>query len=118
MIIFRHAVVADMEKLAHVAGADKHVLVRPTHIIEREKDDELLGYVSVGAVPMVVMYMRPNTAKARESFQVEQECERLVAASGAPFLCMPCAMTSPFYKYLPRLGFTSFGLHDMFMKAI
>jgi len=115
-MIIREARLSDIDDLVDTVRQDSHSVVRPTHIVE--KNGLTIGYISVAALPVFGVWMHTQRAKARDSLRVEQFCEQTAKAGGLNLICMPCSVTSPFHPYMERLGFTSFGRMDMFIKSL
>lgn len=113
----REATEADLAALEALVKSDEHSLVVPTHVIEKEGVG-MIGYLSIGAVPMVIVYMNTKLAKARDSFRAEQYSEGLAKKFGIPVVCVPCAVKSPLHPYMEKLGFHSFGVMDMYIKKV
>ena len=112
----RQATLQDIDALVALAESDGHSVVRPTHVVER--DGKPIGFLSVAAVPMVILYMHSKEATPRETFFIAQEAELMVKNSGASIVCAPCAPTSPIHPYMKKFGFTSYGNMDLFMKGL
>lgn len=91
--------------LVAAAAADGgHAVVRPTHVIE--KGGELAGYVSLGAVALVLTWLDRERVKARDTQYLLGMVENLAAASGpGVVLCLPCAVESPLRPYMEKLGY-------------
>lgn len=116
MTEIREAKLGDYEPLLELAREDNHAVIRPTHVML--KDGELIGYASVGGVPLVIFYMNTKKAKATNTFRFERHCEELVRHAGSPLVCAPCSPSSPIYPFMPKLGFVSGGNMDVFIKKL
>lgn len=115
-MVIREVHLNDIEPLLAVASEDKHAVLRPTHVAERE--GKLIGYASVGAIPLVLFYMHSRDAKPINTFRMEKYCEELVRKAGRPMTAVPCMPTSPIYPYMRKMGFTSGGLTELFFKTL
>jgi hypothetical protein len=107
---------SDLDPLVSLALGDGHSVVRPTHIALQ--GDEPLGYASIAAVPLVIFYMHTQKAKALNTFRMERYCEDVLRKSGMQLVCAPCSPASPIYPYMGKMGFTSYGNMDMFLKPL
>lgn len=107
----------DLRRLIESARSDNHLPIVPSHLAE--KDGEVIGYASIGLVPMIFTWVHSSKVRARESFallaRVEQE-----AAARAPcgVICTPCGFASPFHKFMPKLGYTPCGEGSFFLKNL
>ncbi len=106
----------DVAQLEYLAKLDDHVVVGPTHVVK--KDGELLGYISLGSIPMVLLWMDTKRAKVRDSLCVQNFIENMARNGGARQLCIPCATKSPCRPYMDKLGYTSYGQQDLMIKSI
>lgn len=114
-IALRAVSLADMEALQAAAQSDDHPVIAPTVAMTRGHD--FVGYASIGQIPTVIIWLHSQKVRARESYRVLREVEALASQHG-PQLIMPCARTSPFHPYLPRLGYTALGHADWLMKTL
>ena len=112
----REIKIADLEPLIKLATDDGHGVVRPTHVAVQ--DGEFIGYASIGAVPMVLFYMHTKNARPIQTFKMERFCEDELRRNGVPVGCAPCSPSSPIHPYMTKLGFTSFGNMDLFLKKL
>ena len=86
------------------AKDDGHNLLVPTHIVEREGSGTL-GAVSLGSVPFVTLWMDSGKAKPRDSVETVNLSLHLMEQKQVRILTVGCEQTSPFYPYMPKLGF-------------
>ena len=112
----RPAKLNDLDELVAAVEADSHTVIRPTHVAIR--NGEFIGYASIAAVPLVLFYMHSRKASRVNTFKMERFCEDACRKAGAPMVCAPCAVESPIHPFMQKLGFSSFGRMDMFMKAL
>jgi hypothetical protein len=90
---------------AHAAAlADGHGTISPTHLV-RDQSNNIIGCVSVGAVPLLFMWMDTRRALSFQSHRTLKESEEISVKAGHKQICLPCSLTSPFHKLLPRLGY-------------
>lgn len=108
----------DLRRIVSAAQADDHRPICPTHFAEN-LDGQVIGYASIGIVPMIFCWTHTNQVRARESFallaRVEREARR-VAPAGV--ICTPCTFASPFFKYMTRLGYCEAGQGGFFLKQL
>lgn len=116
MMEIRPIKLADLGPLVKIVEDDGHSVLRPTHVAIR--NGEFIGYASIAAVPMVVFFMHSGKSRAINTFKMERFCEDELRNAGLPIVCAPCAPTSPIHPFMQKLGFTSFGNMDMFLKAL
>lgn len=107
---------AEQDKLAKAAHEDGHVVIAPTHILEKE--DEIVGYLSMGVVPTVLTWMSTSRVNARDSVAVLNLIENLVAAQGQPLVCIPCWDQSPFHPFMEKFGYNKIFTTDIFIKSL
>lgn len=95
----------DWEQLVKNAADDQHSGVYcPTHTCV--KNNEIVGYLSIGAVPVVLTWQH------REKVQPLDSLRALSFIEGAlsPFktFCVPCDPESPYNRLLPKAGYIEY----------
>ena len=103
----RKMVEADLDPLVKLANFDGHIVIAPTHIVE--KDHQIIGYVSLGVLPTVLVWMDQHRAMVRDSMAVANFFETRVADAGASHVVLPCTENSPYRPYLESVGYVSLG---------
>lgn len=108
----------ELEAIHAVAKEDAHGVFAPTHIIVRE--NECLGHISLGSVPLVLCHFSLKKMEALDSFLVGNIIENLLANSGAKNMCMPIHESSPFHPFMTnkKLGYQNFGKMSFFVKEL
>jgi hypothetical protein len=94
----------DREQLEKNAKADGHSVYFPTHVLE--KDGEIVGYLSLNAVPLVLSWQ--DTKKMGPIDSVEEIGYIKGSLQNFPFICIPCDPDSPYMKFLPKAGFVEY----------
>ena len=93
----------ELESLIALAEADEHVVIAPTHVML--KDDEIVGYWSLGGIPVVSSWFDSEKLGPRDSMAALDQMESLMdTVSPGPYLLM-CADNSPFFEQKERLGY-------------
>jgi len=106
----------DMETLTKRAAEDNHVVLKPTHVMEQ--DGEIVGYLSVGAVPLVLAWTDSKKVKAPASVNALCFVEDVLQAVGADCVCVPCWESSPFFTYMPKFGYQQTITTTLFVKKL
>jgi len=102
--------------LAYAAMTDHHQIIAPTHVVL--KGEEVIGYGSLGAVPMMFAWMHSRRATPRDSFTAWRLAEAAMRQRGIPAVCMPCEASSPFAPHLARQGYEILGTAQITMKLL
>jgi hypothetical protein len=89
------------------ARADGHALLAPTHVVLRDR--QVIGYVSILALPVVHVWMDSKTAGVRDSLAMLAQTEAIVRDRGATHYYLPCQQESPFFPLLEKSGFADLG---------
>ena len=109
MIRVRRVHSFEVAELVERAAADDHEVLLPTHVVERAAADEqlddhgrpvkeeLVGYLSIGAVPVVNVWMDSKKLKVRDSLTMLGQLEAIMNHSGMDAYFLPCAEKSPYY---------------------
>ncbi len=105
-----------LEQLNLAAAEDDHILIAPTHMIEKE--GEPIGYVSINGMPMVHWWLHTQKGSAMDTLRIMVQLESEAAKMGINKYQLACADTSPYYPKMRKLGFTSLGDTTLFRKAI
>lgn len=103
----RQATPEDVPILQELAAADGHIVLSPTHVIL--KGEQMVGYVSSGSIPSVLVWMDTQRTAVRDSLAVENWFCNHLASIGARQLILPCTDKSPFQPFLKRVGYHSLG---------
>lgn len=110
----------ELPALVELALADGHATILPTHVFE--KNGEICGHASVGAICLVVPWFHTQRCQARDSLwfirQLEQQVARDLPAGHPGLVGIPFPMTSPFQPLAAKLGFHSTGLMDVCLKVL
>jgi len=107
----------EMALLMEAARADGHGVISATHLVQ--KDGELVGYASIGAVPLLFTWLHTKKVRARETLGLLNTVEAVAAGKGARLVCMPCEESSPLFKYMESFGCTpAGGPYRLFYKRL
>lgn len=106
----------ERERLEKAADEDGHVVIAPTHVVEKE--GVIVGYLSMGVVPTVLTWLSTTKVNARDSVGVLNVIENLVAAQGHPLVCIPCWEQSPFHPFMQKFGYSKIFTTDIFIKGL
>lgn len=105
----------EVERLIAEAAADKHATIMASHVVE--KDGQVIGHLSIGEVPMVLVWMHQQRARARDSAAVLNFIENNF--NPGTVICVPCPLGSPFHPRLVEEGsYKDFGPSTLFFKRI
>lgn len=94
----------DKNALSVAAGNDGHGVWFPTHVILKGTD--IVGYLSIGAVPVVLSWQDSKKMGPLDSVQELGYIEGTV--QNAPVVCIPCDPESPYMKFLPKMGYRQY----------
>lgn len=93
----------EISELLERAADDNHVVLAPTHVVE--KAGEIVGYLSVGAVPIVNVWMDSRRMGPADSVRVLSQLDAVMDYAGQPTYFMPCSQESPFHSVMDKIGF-------------
>lgn len=105
----------DLGILEKLAKADDHAVLYPTHIVER--DDQMLGYLSIANVPTVLVWLDSTRAVIRDSHAVMNFYENVISDRGGQAVIVPCTEKSPFRPYIEEVGYHNLKV-GMFLKQL
>ncbi len=115
MTRIRRIVVEDLPILEKLAVADSHAVVLPTHVVER--NNQMIGYLSVGVIPTVIIWLDSDRANIRDSVAVETFYENAIADRGGTHVIVPCSDKSPYREYVEKVGYVNMRV-GMFIKRL
>ena len=115
MTKIRPARTTDLEVLQKLVAADKHALIAPSHVVER--GNYMIGYLSVGVVPTVLVWLDSDRASIRDSMAVMNFYENAVIDRGCQQVIVPCNDKSPFRPYIENVGYVDLRV-GMFLKQL
>jgi len=98
----------DFNPLVEAAKKDNHMVLYPSHIL-KNNDNDIIGYASVCSAPVVMVWSDSKKMTALQSVRVLHEVEDKLKLMGIKQYLMPCAKISPYFKYMPKLGFSELG---------
>jgi hypothetical protein len=111
--LIRHA---DLEPLHMAAQKDNHLVIAPTHVVE--KSGEIVGYLSMGVVPLIMTWQDTKKVNARDSVGLMAFMESVMASQRAGVICLPCVSTSPYHPYIEKFGYVKAGEASFFFKNL
>ncbi len=106
----------EFKDLQRYAAEDEHIVVVPSHLVM--KGSQIVGYASVGSVPMLNCWVHSKHVNKHESVRLLRECEDMLAERGAQFCILPVAENSPFRPYVNKLGYTTLGSASYNLKQL
>lgn len=92
-----------LRALYHNAQEDGHLPLYPSHLVT--KQDEIVGYLSLARMPIFLAWLHTQKINAHESYRVLKNGEKLLRDAGHSSVILPCAKSSPFFEFLPRLNY-------------
>jgi hypothetical protein len=99
------------------AEKDHHGVINATQVVV--KDGEVIGYLSIGAVPAVYMWLHTKKTMPRDTQVIVSFIEsHVLATTGNDKLIMPCQSSSPLYPYLARVGYIESDYDHVFFKNL
>jgi hypothetical protein len=104
-----------VKDLLLAAAADDHIVIAPSHVARL--GDDLVGYASIGSIPVVNVWLDSQRVKAIDSLRLLRAAEQASRDMGIRQWLMPCAHTSPFYPHMERLGFKRLGFASLNWKG-
>jgi hypothetical protein len=107
------------ENLARlVTDAKEHnvQVIHATDILER--GGEIVGYVSIGSMPVVHMYFNPTKAVPQDYLTMMAYWEGVLARNNIHDFWLPCESTSKLLPFVERLGYMKTPLDNVFLKHL
>ena len=105
------------EHLVPAAEKNNAGIWAATHLIV--KDEECVGYVSIGALPFVATWMHRTKLRNRECLGVLNFVENHVAATlGSDNLILPVHTGSAMLPFVERLGYVKTEFDYVFIKNL
>ena len=105
----------DLPILQKLAEADRHEVILPTHVVER--DHQMIGYLSIGVIPTVIIWLDSDRACIRDSMAVMNMYENAISDRGGSHVIVPCSEKSPFRPYVENVGYINLNV-GMFLKQL
>jgi hypothetical protein len=105
----------EVEFVIREAQEDGHATLGVSHVIER--NEALIGHLSVNAVPLNLVWMHTKRALVRDSFAMLNFVENCYVPGTV--ICVPCKKESPFFPLMEKNGgFVSAGEITLFIKKV
>ncbi len=83
------------------------------------KNNEVVGYLSIDAVPTVLCWLHKTKMQARDSMFVKTFVENHVRNTcKSNIVIFPCPRTSPLFPYLSKLGYSECPGDVVFLKNL
>lgn len=105
----------DWQDLQKLAKDDGHAALAPTNVVW--KDNQIVGCVSIAAIPLIIPWMHTKLTTPRDSVNVMTVVEGLLRNGGATRWAMPCVASSPYFKFMESFGYSNCGLTTLFIKV-
>lgn len=106
-----------LEELCAAAQADNgHGVIAPSQVIE--KNGEIAGFLSIGNVPTMLMWLDSKKINVRDSINVMQFAENWVHAGGGRSILIPCMDNSPLRPYIESAGYSKVCSATLFIKPL
>ena len=107
----------NIEAAIAAAKADDHGTCGITDVVM--KDGEIVGHLSIGGVPQVLLWLDRKKTNPRDSLFTMNFYESIAMRNGWKTLIVPCAEDSPLEPYLERVGYEKQGKKfSMFSKVL
>lgn len=106
---------ADLQHLEECAKLDGHAVIAPSYVVL--KGEQTVGYI--GVLPTVTAWLDTQRVQVRDSLVVQNFWENQLRANfpNMPVIGVACTQESPFFKYLPRVGYVD-SKANVFLKNI
>lgn len=105
-----------VERVAPIIKDAGGELFRATDIIER--GGKVIGFLGIGAVPAVHVWMNKEHAKMRDHLQVLSYIEGTLARQGVVDFFLPVESTSSLYPFIERGGYIKAHEGTLFIKRL
>lgn len=105
----------EITELHKLAAAENHLIISPSHLFEKNK--EIVGYCSIGAMPLVMSFFS-SSLQVRDSIKFIDLAEVHMRALGQKYYFTTCFENSPFFPVMSKLGFKEIGQTHLFSKEI
>jgi hypothetical protein len=93
----------DAEPLVAAAEADGHGVAAPTHVVF--KGTQIIGYLSIGVVPTVLLWLDSKECHVRDSLIVMDYYEEYLKHHNVSGFLLPVPKTSPLQPYVEKVQY-------------
>ncbi len=104
---------ADYGALVEQMKLDGHGVPSITHVVVN--DSEYIGAFSIAFAPCLFFWMDTGKAQAMNSYKAFKQSIKILADAGYPHPILLISEESPFYAYLPKMGYNFIGQGQIFM---
>lgn len=94
---------SDADSLYTAAQADNHGVAAPTHIVHKNRNT--VGYLSIGVVPTVLLWLNSKQCLIRDSLEVVSFYETYLKQHNVTGFLLPVPATSPMQPYVEKVGY-------------
>lgn len=105
-----------LHALNDAAAKSNHIVLWPSHLVT--KDNKIIGYGSVCAMPVAHIWMDRKHATASDSVFASKQLDKEMARLGHKFFVTLCHENSPFYPVMDRFGYTKLHPMTLFLKQL
>lgn len=106
----------DAARVARVVRENGHVCIAPTHVFER--GDDVVGYASVNAVPVLTGWLDEDKVEQAEARALVAGLEDMARERGLAFVCMPCTADCRFKPDMEKMGYRLAGKVSLYLKGL
>lgn len=108
---------AKLAALEIAAAADHHVLLLPTHTVERN-GGEILGYFSLCAAALIFMWLDSRRIQPRDSLGLIGGVHAALKMRGIKNAFTTCDPASPFRSVMDRFSYRRLGAGEFFLREL
>ena len=94
---------AEARQVIEAARKDQDNLHFPTHAVRRS--GEIIGAVSMAAVPLVLLWSHKEKVSARDSLHLKRVYDAIMEEKGHRAYYIACNDRSPYAPHMERFGF-------------
>lgn len=102
----------DVRAIQSAMEGQDQLLVTPTHILH--KGGDVVGYWSIGAVPLVLAWHH-NDLTASDSYHLVNTLQTVCNDRGHSNHLLGLSKHSPYVEYISRVGYQAFGRTNLYL---
>lgn len=104
----------DQKLVINAVREDGETFAFPTHAVI--KDEEIVGALSLNAIPLAAIWTKSDTIKAKDSYILNHTLSSIANDRGIERYLIGCDESSPYLKYMEKFGYTPFWKTNLFLS--
>jgi hypothetical protein len=106
----------EAQRVIEAARANNDAIDFPSHILER--DGEIVGALSMGVVPLVLVWTHTEKVSAKDSLHIVRAKDIIMETKGFDNYVIACNKHSNYNRFMGKLGYNPIWETELFVGGV